>query len=64
MFDDKSIMLEKMKQLFAVLLLAGMATQPTLFGTLSQDNMAFGHAGLDNGLGEIVLLFDQQMREI
>ena len=59
-------MLEKIKQLFAVLLLAGMATQPTLVGTLSQDNMAFvfGHAGLDNGLGEIVLLFDQQMREI
>ena len=57
-------MLEKMKQLFAVLMLAGMATQPTLFGTLSQDSMAFGHAGLDNGLGEIVLLFDQQMREI
>ncbi len=53
-------MLEKMKQLFAVLLLAGMATQPTLAESLNQDDMAFAFgAAEDNDLGEFALLFDQ-----
>ncbi len=53
-------MSEKMKQLFAVLLPAGMATQPTFAESLNQDDMAFAFGtaeGID--LGEIALLFDQ-----
>ena len=58
-------MLEKIKQLFTVLLLAGFAAQPAFTESLNQDDMAFafGHAGLDNGLGEIALLSEQEMME-
>ena len=58
-------MLEKIKQLFAALLIAGFATQTAFAESLNQDDMAFafGNSSLNNDLGEIALLSDQEMME-
>ena len=59
------MMFQKIKLLFAVLLLAGLATQLALAESFSQDDLAFafGASSLNNGLGEIALLSDQEMAD-
>lgn len=58
-------MLQKLKHLFAVLLLAGFAAQPALTGSLDQDDMAFAfdNSAVSSDLGEMALLSNQEMME-
>jgi len=58
-------MLQKIKHLFAVLLLAGFAAQPALAESFNQEDMAFafGHSAISNDLGDMALLSNQEMME-
>ena len=58
-------MLQKIKHLFAVLLLAGFAAQPALAENFNQDDMAFafGNAAVSSDLGDMALLSSQEMME-
>ena len=58
-------MLQKIKHLFAVLLLAGFAAQPALAESFDQDDMAFafGNAAVSSDLGYMALLSSQEMME-
>lgn len=58
-------MLQKIKHLFAVLLLAGFAAQPALAESFSQDDMAFafGNSAASSDLGDMALLSNQEMME-
>ncbi len=56
-------MLQRLKHLFVVLLLAGFVFQPVLAESLNQEDMAFafGNSVTNFGLGEMAPLSDQEM---
>ena len=58
-------MLQKIKHLFAVLLLVGFAAQPALAENFNQDDMAFafGNVAVSSDLGDMALLSSQEMME-
>ena len=58
-------LLQKIKHLFAVLLLVGFAAQPALAESFNQDDMAFafGNSAVSNDLGDMALLSNQEMME-
>ena len=58
-------MLQKIKHLFAVLLLVGFAAQPALAESFNQDDMAFafGNVAVSSDLGDMALLSSQEMME-
>ena len=58
-------MLQKIKHLFAVLLLAGFAAQPAFAESFNQDDMAFafGNSAMSSDLGDMALLSNQEMME-
>ena len=58
-------MLQKIKHLFAVLLLAGFAAQPAFAESFNQDDMAFafGNSAMSSDLDDMVLLSNQEMME-
>ena len=59
------MMFQKIKLLFAVLLLAGLATQLAVAESFSQDDLAFafGRAAFNDHSGEMVLLSGQEMAD-
>ncbi len=58
-------MVQKIKHLFAVLLLAGFAAQPALANSIHEQDLAFafGKTTVSHDLGDIALLSQQEMME-
>ena len=58
-------MFQKIKHLFAVLLLAGFAAQPALANSIYEQDLAFAFGGnaVSHDLGDIALLSSQEMME-
>ncbi len=59
------IMLQRLKHLIVILLLAGFASQPALAEGLNQDDMAFafGDSAVNSDWGEMAFLSDREMDE-